>query len=185
VELVAAQGYDETSVQAIVERAGVTKGAFYHHFSSKDELLTEVYERVLDWQVEEARGTLAADVTPTEGVRRLLSSIASQWEAIGPEARVFVRERDRLLAGKRGKVLKQKLAEFQDIFVELIERGIAAGEFRPLASPRLLAYGIFGMFAWTGNWFSPRGSVSAADLGGMYVDVLLDGLCGRTNGAGA
>ncbi len=33
-----AQGYSATSVDDLCERAGVTKGAFFHHFKSKDAL---------------------------------------------------------------------------------------------------------------------------------------------------
>ena len=44
VELFAAQGYANTSVQQIVEAAGVTKGAMYHYFESKDDLLFAIYE---------------------------------------------------------------------------------------------------------------------------------------------
>ena len=50
--LFAEQGYDRTSVQEIVEAAGVTKGALYHYFGSKDDLLHEVYARVLRVQQE-------------------------------------------------------------------------------------------------------------------------------------
>jgi AcrR family transcriptional regulator len=41
-ELFATEGYDSTSVDRIVKQAGVSKGAFYHHFSSKDDLLDAV-----------------------------------------------------------------------------------------------------------------------------------------------
>lgn len=40
------QGYAETSVEDIVQRADVTKGAFYHHFSGKKELFRRVFEQV-------------------------------------------------------------------------------------------------------------------------------------------
>ena len=40
------QGYAETSTDEIVLRAGVTKGALYHHFSGKEELFRAVYEQV-------------------------------------------------------------------------------------------------------------------------------------------
>ncbi|MET1015604.1 MAG: helix-turn-helix domain-containing protein, partial [Leifsonia flava] len=50
VELFAAQGYANTSVQQIVEAAGVTKGAMYHYFQSKDDLLFAIYERMLSLQ---------------------------------------------------------------------------------------------------------------------------------------
>ncbi len=48
--LFAERGYDRTSVQEIVEAAGVTKGALYHYFGSKDDLLHEVYARMLRLQ---------------------------------------------------------------------------------------------------------------------------------------
>ncbi|MDL5052966.1 TetR/AcrR family transcriptional regulator [Oscillatoria laete-virens NRMC-F 0139] len=38
VELLLRQGYARTTVEQICERAGVTKGAFFHHFETKDEI---------------------------------------------------------------------------------------------------------------------------------------------------
>lgn len=40
------KGYADTSVEDIVQRAQVTKGAFYHHFSGKKELFRRVFEQV-------------------------------------------------------------------------------------------------------------------------------------------
>lgn len=37
-----AQGYATTSVDSICEAAGVTKGAFFHHFTSKDDFAADV-----------------------------------------------------------------------------------------------------------------------------------------------
>ena len=59
--LFAEQGYDRTSVQEIVEAAGVTKGALYHYFGSKDDLLHEVYARVLRIQQERLDAVAGAD----------------------------------------------------------------------------------------------------------------------------
>jgi AcrR family transcriptional regulator len=40
----AARGYAATAIDGIVRRAGVTKGACYHHFSGKEDLFLQVYE---------------------------------------------------------------------------------------------------------------------------------------------
>src|SRR4051812_43617008 len=47
------QGFAETAIEEITTAAGVTKGAFYHHFSGKEDLFREVYEQV-ERQVTEA-----------------------------------------------------------------------------------------------------------------------------------
>ena len=44
-ELFAQDGYAATSLDAVVARAGVTKGALYHHFEGKDDLFAAVFAR--------------------------------------------------------------------------------------------------------------------------------------------
>src|SRR3954465_15670305 len=61
--LFARQGFDRTSVQEIVEAAGVTKGAMYHYFGSKDDLLHEIYGRVLREQPDRLE-KVAASAAP-------------------------------------------------------------------------------------------------------------------------
>jgi AcrR family transcriptional regulator len=45
-ELFGEQGYADTSNDEIVARAGVTKGALYHHFTGKEDLFRAVFEQV-------------------------------------------------------------------------------------------------------------------------------------------
>ena len=40
------QGYDQTSVNTIIDAVGVSKGTFYHYFKSKEDLLDALAERV-------------------------------------------------------------------------------------------------------------------------------------------
>lgn len=44
-ELFASDGYAAISLDAVCVRAGVTKGAFYHHFNNKKDLFRAVYEK--------------------------------------------------------------------------------------------------------------------------------------------
>jgi AcrR family transcriptional regulator len=47
-ELFGEQGYAATSIEEVAARAGVTKGALYHHFGGgKAELFQDVYEQVM------------------------------------------------------------------------------------------------------------------------------------------
>lgn len=53
----AARGFADTSVDAIALEAGVAKGAVYHHFSSKEEILDRLVDTM---QADMAIGVLAA-----------------------------------------------------------------------------------------------------------------------------
>ncbi len=63
-ELFARDGYSATGREAIVERAGVTRGALYHHFADKEALFRAVFEEIeaeVMAQAAEAAMTVAPD----------------------------------------------------------------------------------------------------------------------------
>ena len=39
------KGYDHTTIQDIVDALGMSKGAVYHHFKSKEDILDHLYDR--------------------------------------------------------------------------------------------------------------------------------------------
>ena len=41
IELFRSKGFENVSVDIICEKSGISKGAFYHHFKAKGDLLTE------------------------------------------------------------------------------------------------------------------------------------------------
>ena len=57
-ELVLKHGFAATSLEQILQRAGVTKGAFFHHFESKEELATALVDRYLVTEQDLVEATL-------------------------------------------------------------------------------------------------------------------------------
>jgi AcrR family transcriptional regulator len=47
LEMFTAQGYELTTLAQVADRLGITRPAVYHHFRSKEELLTSSYDRLL------------------------------------------------------------------------------------------------------------------------------------------
>ncbi|MCG7382460.1 TetR/AcrR family transcriptional regulator [Paenibacillus sp. ACRRY] len=43
------KGFEKTSIQDILDALGMSKGAIYHHFKSKDEILNAVMEQQFDY----------------------------------------------------------------------------------------------------------------------------------------
>jgi AcrR family transcriptional regulator len=73
-ELFTERGYAATSIEEIIQRAGVARGALYHHFSGKDALFRAVYDAV---QADAVSGVMAAALAmqePWAAVRAGLSA---------------------------------------------------------------------------------------------------------------
>ncbi|WP_285503364.1 TetR/AcrR family transcriptional regulator [Actinokineospora sp. NBRC 105648] len=71
-------GYARTTVQEICARAGVSRGAQQHHFTTKTELMTAALEHLFARLIREVRG-LAAALPP--GRARVTRGIDLLWQA--------------------------------------------------------------------------------------------------------
>jgi AcrR family transcriptional regulator len=72
-------GYEATSVGAILDAAGLARGAFYHHFASKAELFDAVLDRVF---AQLADASTAAARAHRDPVKRLRAAIASWLDSV-------------------------------------------------------------------------------------------------------
>ncbi len=49
------KGYDNTSVDEIIEKVNIAKGTFYYYFTSKEEMLDEVINKMINEEIIEAK----------------------------------------------------------------------------------------------------------------------------------
>ncbi len=59
------QGYDNTTVEEIVEESGTSRGSFYHYFDGKDALLSSL-SYLFDEKYDELIDTMDPKLTPAE-----------------------------------------------------------------------------------------------------------------------
>ncbi|MDH6139358.1 MULTISPECIES: TetR/AcrR family transcriptional regulator [Kitasatospora] len=87
--LFAEQGYDETTVAQISERAGLTRSTFFRHFADKREILT-AGQKALSRLLAEGIDAAPADATP-------MTAVAAGLERASGEMTSFNREISPLL----------------------------------------------------------------------------------------
>lgn len=178
VDLFGRDGFDATSVQSIVKRANVTKGSFYHHFESKEALLFEIHERFIDAHLARVDAALASDLRGDEMLEVVIRDVlvlgAAQFK---DEITIFYQERRRL-NGEYLETVIQKRDLFEQRVVEVIEKGVADGSFVGVGDPRLAAFAIVGMSAWTYHWLDPKRGEPAA-VGDYFAELMLNGLRSR------
>jgi AcrR family transcriptional regulator len=177
--LFAERGFALTSVQEIVERAGVTKGAMYHYYSSKDDLLQEIYTRLLAGQALRLEAIAdAVDRPVRERLRAAAADLVVSTLENLDDATVSWRSMH-MLPPERMAEVRLERRRFHERFRALIEQGQAEGVLRADISADLAAHQFFGGVHHLGTWYHADGELAPESIGETFADMLLRGLDDR------
>lgn len=150
--LFAEKGFLGTSVQEIVDAAQVTKGALYYYYSSKDELLYEIYHRVIQKELATLERVMAMDLSPYDAVDALITDVMLTTAAHRDDVTIFLREMHRLSPEKL-KAVRQDRRRYHVAFRGIIQKGQRNGDFRSDVSAELVAIGFFGLVHHYYTWY--------------------------------
>lgn len=163
LELFAEQGYDATSVNEVVVRAGVTKGALYHYFAAKEDLLYEIYRGHLDQQMADLGEILTSGHDPAAALHRVIENLVVTTITRLPVVTVFGRDMSRL-AAERFAALQDDWRRYQEGVRGLIRAGQRDGTFARTTTPELASWMIFGFTNSLPLWYQPDGPLSPAGI---------------------
>lgn len=126
-----ARGYDATSVSDVIGAVGLSKGAFYHHFPSKEALLLALVERMSAAGLTAVAATVArADLAPRDKLAAFFAQAHATKRAHAPE----VRAAWRALAAPANLALRRALtrqttARAAPLLARVLAEGVAARVF--------------------------------------------------------
>ncbi|MBT2214991.1 TetR/AcrR family transcriptional regulator [Virgibacillus dakarensis] len=174
-------GYHGVTVNEIVEKAGASKGGFYHHFTSKDELLFVIHDTFITYALEKATIANETFVSPTEKLRAIIKEFVKVFDLYKPHIAVFYQETI-YLKSQYEVLIKRKRDQFKHIILETIREGKACGEFREDLSVDITGMAILGMVNWTYKWYNQSGTKTIDEIGDIFVDLILHSVLsgGRT-----
>ena len=126
-------GYDATSVSDICSAAQVSKGAFYHHFPSKQTVFVALLERWIRELSTTVRAAASTDLPVPQRLEQLGGLVAQVSRLGSGQIPMFVEfwrqaARDPAI----WQVTVDPYRRFRDTFAELIREGISEGSLRPV-----------------------------------------------------
>lgn len=179
VELFYQSGYAATGVQQIVDAAGCTKGAFYHYWNSKQDLLLEIHDTFHHYAIGRGRDILARRLPADEALHTLVVELFRQLELYRKHMTVVFHQAiyTPYADYPQSRALRD---EFELIVKSIISDGVESGVFRnDLEQTNVMAFGVMSFSSWATNWYRPGGSMTAEQIGEMYARVIVDGLRAR------
>jgi AcrR family transcriptional regulator len=179
VAVFAENGYRATSMNDLARAAGLSKPGLYHYVASKEQLLVLLYQTEMEQHLVEERAVIESSTSATESLRRILAQRATYSCRQQRLQRIFTEEEAEVPAELMG-VIRQQRREREDFLVNVVEDGVAAGEFRLTATPRIAVRAMVGAVNFCYKWFDPSGPKDADQIGSEMADFLVAALAHAT-----
>ncbi|MDB5731708.1 MAG: kstR2 3 [Variovorax sp.] len=181
-------GYAATSIDAVAQRLGATKGRIYHHYRSKADLFFDVQIAAMSRLDEEVEPIARGPGGPIERLAAMALRHTQILLTELPMQKVAVQGLERHLLGassavKRLRSVVKMRDDYEELFVEVIDEGVRAGLFVDLP-PKLATKPFFGALNWATVWFSQRRLQSAEavdDIAHALAAFAMRGILKDTN----
>ena len=140
-ELFVRKGYHGTSINDIMHKVGLTKGALYAHFTSKGELLLKIIEEFKIHFIDKMILTIEAFNGDAIGKLHRTISFSSKFALQNQDLCVFLTYLTTELKADVDfePALKDVYRKYQKFIGDLIRQGINQGQFKRVLDPDLVA----------------------------------------------
>jgi AcrR family transcriptional regulator len=174
------QGYDDTTIDEIVEASGTSKGSFYHYFDGKDALLSSL-SYLFDKKYEELMETMDPAMKPVDKlvyINQELFLMIDNTVSVELLCRLFSSQ----LSAKAEKHLLDTGRTYYKLLRKIAMEGMADGTFRDdfTVSDITRAYAMFerGLMC---DWCIGAGNYSLCQHAQTMMRLLLKGFCKEDN----
>ncbi len=177
-ELFYTQGSAATSVREITQACGLTPGALYNHFSSKEDLLYRLVMTRHRWLEGEVDKALALAAPGPTGALRAMVEVYVRVHTTGRKgARVANREYGQLTGERLAQVVAIR-RRLRDRMAEIVRDGHVDGSFDLLGGDEhsavvITAAAILDMCVHAGEWIRDRGELSEEAISERFVAMAL------------
>jgi AcrR family transcriptional regulator len=174
------RGFRGTSLGAVADALGTNRASLYYYISDKRELYDEVIREVSEANVATAQAIQAAQGSSLDKLHKLVVALMESYATHYPLLYVYIRENLSHVENERtewSRYMRGLNRQYEEVFTAIVQEGIDKGEIRPLASARVMAFGLIGMIGWTNRWFVPnKAEASGQEIGMAFADMALGGL---------
>ncbi len=174
----AERGYPVVTVRDIMKACGLTQGALYHHFKSKDELLHDIITSTQSELERQCRQAVAgAGDDPRAKLAAFVRIYVMRHCRLRVEALVANREIG-WLDGERVADIRRSRRAIRDILVSIFVDGMKRGVFEPPQVDgrndlKAIAMALLDQCTHVSMWYGPGGDLTEEQMANLYADMAL------------
>lgn len=114
------KGYEKTSVDDIIKQANIAKGTYYYYFKSKEVMLEEVINMMINEEVEKAKQVLNMPISIPEKLVCIITSLRPKTDEI--EIQNVLNKKENLFMHE--KINERVINEAVPLLEEVVNEGI-------------------------------------------------------------
>lgn len=175
IKLFNEKGFNQVSVDEIVEQAGTSKGSFYTYYNTKVDVLIDKFKEIDNHYKKVYKG-LSKLNSAVDKLAAFVNEMHIYSEIIGVETLSAV-QFDNIEKSKGNSFLIDENRPFFIILMELIDYGQKSGEFRTdYSAKQITKIATRCIRGTTYEWCLHGGSFNLVEQGNLVFSVFLDGI---------
>jgi AcrR family transcriptional regulator len=180
------KGVGRATLDDIARRVHLDRASLYYYFSSKEQILQDLLDVVVQRNVDRAEEIAASDLDARGKLEAAIRSLMRSYADDYPYLYIFV---DEYLSGLRTHEstpwmdqVRHMAQRYDAAIHKIVTEGMDGGVFRDTADPTIVARGIVGMLNSTSTWFKPQNPGDADRVAEAFSVLIFDGLARQRAG---
>ena len=171
------RGFARASLEEIADDLGMWKGSLYNYISSKEDLLVAVVKVPADRLLADVRAIRDSGDEPAEALRAIVRCHVDVLVDIYDFAAVYLYETAATDLGEQWRAADR---EYTSTIQQIVESGVAAGDFRADRDPHLMTMTLLGALNWLTRWWNPEGPLGPQAVADQIADTVIHGIAVET-----
>lgn len=118
------KGYDNTSVDEIIEKVNIAKGTFYYYFTSKEEMLDEVINKMINEEIIEAKKVVLMPIPIEQKVVGIVTSLRPKSNELNIVETLNNDNNIKMHMKYNKRIIDEATIILKDVVLEGIDKGV-------------------------------------------------------------
>ncbi len=176
-DLIAEHGYEAMSMRQLAARVGLTSGALYNHFGSKQDLLSGLLESVMTDLLEAVQHEVLSRSDPAGQLRAFVELHIRFHIERKNDVLIATTELRSLDSSNLAKIVRLR-NRYEVILSSILRRGVQAGAFS-VPDVKTTALAIIPMLTGVTQWYRPGRRMTREQVVERYTALCMAMIGGR------